>query len=55
MNEAEREEFKARKAAMIEAILRKLYGDRKAEARLAEIARFAERERELRKGNTDVC
>jgi hypothetical protein len=54
MTEEERKQFKARKARLIEGVLRNLFGDRKAEARLAEIARLAERcerERELQKLN----
>ncbi|SJM33016.1 hypothetical protein [Mesorhizobium delmotii] len=47
MTEPERQEFKARKAAYIEALFRKLFSERKAEAHLAVIARRAEREREL--------
>lgn len=49
MTEAEREHFKTRKAAFIEALLRKMYGDGKAEVHLARIARHADRDRELQK------
>lgn len=52
MTEEERQRFKTHKAAFIEALLRKMYGDGKAEAHLARIARHAEREREYRAGAT---
>ncbi|WP_176476937.1 hypothetical protein [Mesorhizobium sp. WSM4313] len=41
MNEAEKMEFKARLAVKRERVLRRVLGDQKAEARLAQIARYA--------------
>ncbi|WP_167449076.1 hypothetical protein [Mesorhizobium hawassense] len=55
MTAAEQAEFKARLAAQRERVLRAIFGDRKAEARLAEIERGTVRRLALKKeGGTDA-
>lgn len=54
MSEIEQQAFKARKARLVEGILRHLFGDEKAEARLAEIKRAAAKQMAMgEKGKTD--